>query len=309
MSGTEDMTLLDYMFHVITNALNDVYAFSQDIYHYTSPDGLMGILKPNHLTFRFTNANYLNDTSEGEDVVKQYRFVCDEMLREKRITQEFYAAIKDVRPNNKMLFPDEAATQNGKKHYSSYESDAYLCCFSLDPDSLPMWNYYVKGNVYQGYNLGISDRFIHDIRASEPFVERYKVIYDDKEKQKKIQNFLETIYAKMSEAESIHTIQDYIGIFLSKYRYVFKNCHFEHEKEVRAVIYRKKDIHQEDIKFRSANGLIIPYVELDFDRHNLHHVTIGPLMEQGTAYATLATFLYHRGYRPRIAMSGVPIRY
>ena len=271
MSGAEDMTLLDYMFHVITNALNDVYAFSQDIYHYTSPDGLMGILKPNHLTFRFTNANYLNDTSEGEDVVKQYRFVCDEMLREKRITQEFYAAIKDVRPNNKMLFPDEAATQNGKKHYSSYESDAYLCCFSLDPDSLPMWNYYVKGNVYQGYNLGISDRFIHDIRANEPFVERYKVIYDDKEKQKKIQNFLETIYAKMPEAESIHTIQD--------------------------------------IKFRSANGLIIPYVELDFDRHNLHHVTIGPLMEQGTAYATLATFLYHRGYRPRIAMSGVPIRY
>ena len=96
MSGTEDMTLLDYMFHVITNALNDVYAFSQDIYHYTSPDGLMGILKPNHLTFRFTNANYLNDTSEGEDVVKQYRFVCNEMFRKKRISEEFYEAIRDV---------------------------------------------------------------------------------------------------------------------------------------------------------------------------------------------------------------------
>lgn len=272
MNDTEDMTLLDYMRHIITNALNDVYTFSQDVYHYTSPDGLMGILKPNHLTFRFTNANYLNDASEGEDVIKQYRFVCDEMLRKKCISQEFYEAIKEVRPNNKMLFPDEAASQSGEKSYSSHESDAYLCCFSLDPDSLPMWNYYVKGNVYQGYNLGISNRFIHDIRASEPLVDRYKLIYDDKEKQQKIQNFLETIYAKMAEAESVQTIQDYIGIFLSKYRYVFKNRHFEHEKEVRAIIYRKKDISQEDIKFRTANGLIIPYIELDFDRHNLHQV-------------------------------------
>ena len=86
-----------------------------------------------------------------------------------------------------MLFPDEATSQNGERHYSSHEVDAYLCCFSLDSDSLPMWNYYVKGNVYQGYNLEISNRFIHDIRASEPLVERYKVIYDDKEKQQKIQ--------------------------------------------------------------------------------------------------------------------------
>ena len=309
MNDTEDMTLHKYMIHVITNALNDVLTLSQDIYHYTSPDGLMGILRPNHLTFRFTNANYVNDASEGEDVVKQYRFVCEEMLREKHISQEFYAAIKDVRPNNKMLFPDEAASRNGEKHYSSHEVDAYICCFSLDSDSLPMWNYYVKGNVYQGYNLEISNRFIHDIQASEPLVERYKVIYDDKEKQQKIQHFLTAIYAKRAEAERVQTIQDYIGIFLSKYRYVFKNRHFEHEKEVRAVIYRKKAMHQEDIKFRATNGLIIPYIELDFDKHNLHRVTIGPLMEQAAACATLATFLRHSGYHPRIAMSGVPIRY
>ena len=54
----------------------------------------MGILRPNHLTFRFTNANYLNDTSEGKDVIKQYKFVCEKMLREKRISQEFYEAIR-----------------------------------------------------------------------------------------------------------------------------------------------------------------------------------------------------------------------
>ncbi len=32
----------------------------------------------------------------------------------------------------------------------------FIFCASTDKDSLNMWNYYVKGENYQGYNIGLS---------------------------------------------------------------------------------------------------------------------------------------------------------
>ena len=37
-------------------------------------------------------------------------------------------------------------------------TQTFVCCFSLDEDSLPMWNYYTKEINNQGYNIEFDDR-------------------------------------------------------------------------------------------------------------------------------------------------------
>ena len=41
----------------------------------------------------------------------------------------------------------------------------FVCCFSLDNDSLPMWNYYIKEINNQGFNIEFSDKKIANTLA------------------------------------------------------------------------------------------------------------------------------------------------
>ena len=41
---------------------------------------------------------------------------------------------------------------------SDSQENVFVCCFSLDNDSLPMWNYYTKEINNQGFNIEFSDK-------------------------------------------------------------------------------------------------------------------------------------------------------
>jgi len=99
------------------------------IFHYTSIGGLKGILES--ATLRFTNINYLNDKDE-------------------------------IKAGMDSLAKTIAATDEEKeKIFSSIRNrgmQTFVCCFSLDEDSLPMWNYYTKEINNQGYNIEFNDK-------------------------------------------------------------------------------------------------------------------------------------------------------
>lgn len=99
------------------------------IFHYTSVNGLKSILEQSAL--RFTNIGYLNDMSEVK------------------------AGINSLK---KTIGLSEGDFNNLQRYIRIAEDETFVCCFSLDQDSLPMWNYYTKEAHHQGYNIEFNDR-------------------------------------------------------------------------------------------------------------------------------------------------------
>ena len=97
------------------------------IFHYTSIGGLQGIVSKGML--RFTNIKYMNDRDEVNAGLES-------------IAKAYGISKADFRPFDFM----DAESQN------------FVCCFSLEQDSLPMWNYYTKEINNQGYNIEFDDK-------------------------------------------------------------------------------------------------------------------------------------------------------
>lgn len=96
----------------------------KQIFHYTSISGLQGILE--HKKLRFTNIKYMNDKDEIFAGLES-------MLKEGNIPEEKADKLREA--------------------FRSEVLQTFVCCFSLEEDSLPMWNYYTKEINNQGYNI------------------------------------------------------------------------------------------------------------------------------------------------------------
>lgn len=105
------------------------YQRAKKIFHYTSIGGLEGILSNYKLWF--TNIKYLNDKDE---IIAGL----DSISKAFNISDNDRETIRDV--------------------YINYDRQTFVCCFSLDGDSLPLWNYYTKEVNNQGYNIEFDDK-------------------------------------------------------------------------------------------------------------------------------------------------------
>lgn len=285
------------------------------IYHYTSPEGLLGIVGDSKISLRFTRYDCMNDYSEGEEITKVYKNVCNELLAEEKIDESFYRKIIGVMPEKTAMFYYKTESGTAGR---MIESDCYICCFSKRQDALPMWNYYVKNNKYQGYNLGLKVGTLRErLRVEEDLNMAYyigPVIYDEDEKKKCIKRIIteayETVDSELDVAE--------VGIArrLRDVRMLFKNSAFAHEEEIRIIIYIPKERPDNcvgrdiEINFRNSQGLIVPYVEMDFLKEVLEEVTIAPLMEMDKAKELVEEWLIRKGYeKVDVQNSRVPIRF
>lgn len=97
---------------------------SKSIYHYTSIGGLQGILQSK--TLRFTNIKYMNDRDEIIAGLESIAYACNTSQEEREILLS---------------------------SFMNHGAQTFVCCFSLEEDSLPMWNYYTKEINNQGYNI------------------------------------------------------------------------------------------------------------------------------------------------------------
>ncbi len=99
------------------------------IYHYTSIGGLYGILSSK--TLRFTNIKYMNDKDE------------------------IVAGLDSVA---KSCNASEDERENLRNAFLNHGTQSFVCCFSTEDDSLPMWNYYTKEVNNQGCNIQFDDK-------------------------------------------------------------------------------------------------------------------------------------------------------
>ncbi len=272
------------------------------LYHYTTPEGLLGILQEDGVKLHFTKFTALNDKMEGKVLQKRFLTICERLYSEKVIEKrEVNQLLKYVNFETGKF----RCFLEGKWQELNFE-DTFVCSFSLQQDSLPMWNYYVKNGSYQGYNIGFRNPYFccdvseDDILAD--ILQVCEVLYSDKELEVLVRES-QDILKKFGEdlTNLLHDL--HYGVLQHK-----ESC-FAHEQEVR-LIYTANPKKKKQIKYKVKNGVLVPYIEVELLRETVQEITVGPLIEQDLAVKNLREFLEQRGYSDvDIKVSEIPIRY
>lgn len=299
------------------------------VYHYTSPDGLLGILQPGKsVKLWFTRYDSLNDVNERKDILEYLHGYCEYQLKNKKLSQEFYEAIMKIELSDDefLTYPDkypvtlEASGEvNSWTAIKSVPCDTYLCCFSEEADLLPMWNYYTKSQHYEGYSIGFSSDRLESDRGFEKgySLKLKRVLYTNFEKADFFNKTLlpfDDQYIKGDNVERANILTAIRGQ-LNEFQFVFKNSCFQHEKEIRAILRVPRDgalpdCTQFEIRYRNSNGYIVPYIEYEIQKEAVHEITVAPLLQADISKNNLSEMLKQRGYHDiRIKSSTVPIRF
>lgn len=302
------------------------YKGIRPVFHYTSPEGLLGILGKDGVSLWFSQYDSLNDITEGTHIVDVYRKVCDKLYRQGKIKEIFYNEIREIKPSIQEAFlysNEESNKDDGFVDRIKFDKNAqkFICCFSTNSDSLPMWNYYTKENQYEGYNIGFSFWRTQHLDIQNDYGKGYKlrlfsVIYEDKEQEKIIQSKIEKLYPFCQDYDNknanILRIKNALAYFLRDLSLKFKKSCFRHEQEVRAILTIPSDQKKFEVQYRNKSGYIIPYIKVDFPKEAISNITVGPLINNEMAVKNIKALIQARNYSPYIIdikSSQIPIRY
>ncbi len=284
------------------------------IFHYTSPDGLIGIVKNSELWF--SRYDCLNDTREGKYIKEVYDKTLDSLYD--TYDSVFLDQIRNIEPDAHKYFRLKDSpvikTETGESYYVvQVGTTPFLCCFSLNDDSLPMWNYYSKFGQYEGYNIGF---LVEKLKNELNNVDVIKCIYDETDQMEVLRNFIAGAYENYSvHKHSIENIREDLAAMLSTLGMQFKDKAFEHESEVRMVYWRPNTDKQIEsrglsLDYRPIKGIIIPFVKQKIElKETIDSIKIGPLLKTNIAEATVRDMLKEKGITPSISQSRVSIRY
>ena len=288
------------------------------VYHYTSPNGILGILQRKALWF--TDCQYLNDMGEFVYIREPFKNAYEKLNKECGKSMENLDAFIDsffISPYENLAF--NSSKKQGKFFRGFNSLRYYVLCASINPDTANMWNYYIKNGAYKGYNLGIDRSFISKWFSNNKnneigFLEG-KVIYDKQKQIDMIYNKLEELTNIFEERKkSINKDDENYDYFLDQlsddyqselYDYIhekklfFKNPAFSCEEEYRFILKVNNDFFENDklsLKFRAgASGIITPYIEwkftLDEKEQLFKQISLAPMMEATLAEESFKRFL------------------
>lgn len=272
------------------------------LYHYTSAEGLNGILQSHEL--RLTRWDSLNDVSENvyiHDVIR-------ECIHEMEADESFKS---DAGALNQTIL-------SSKHPHSSVQIDKnmYVASFSKNDDCLPLWTYYTKSAQSNGYCIGFnSDSFSFKGTSFS----MCGVIYNRCVQKQLINKFLQHFFVLYNadivnghinegiKLSLVHAFSD----FVSSVGCLFKHPSFEYEEEIRVLarINAQKAIDEKRIKIRCSNGILIPYIAMKFERSGIKCVKSSPTLDAATAYNGIRTAQTLYKYpRFEIEHSSLPLR-
>lgn len=295
--------------------------------HYTSPSGLLGIFSEQKPSLYFSQYDSLNDTKERKDIFDSLKKYCNEQLKKKRMSKELYDDILSIpqsdlfgitRKTNEELLLDDGEIIKEITSFANEECYTYICSFSKNNDSLPMWRMYSKADHYEGFCVEFSETaFAKKIYNSEGFsLELVKVIYDENKKMELIESVLSPImrlYDSATEKDK-ESLLSVIKMMIKTFQFVFKNESFSYEEETRAILHIPKSEKSfegkiSERRYRQSNGLIVPYVVFYVSKGSVYNITIAPTIKEEIAINNLKDYLCSKGLNHvRIIPSNIPIR-
>lgn len=296
-------------------------------YHYTSPEGLKGIMETR--TFFFTDSQFLNDFREKININDELGEFW--IASRKQYEKEFSDLLRKIRVEE---YEDSGFSYNFD--HSETKCRYFVFSLSTDSDSLTMWKYYAKNSNYNGYCIGLFDPALTDEwidRVSGVTVISSQVEYYSEDKQCIIRKAVDRLYAiwKSYEISDLlnEKIQKEFRAWLSVEALFFKDECFADERETRYVAIAPVDSLR-DLQysymgrtykmydFRFVNGVLTPYIKmpfLDWNRETcwaIDYIGIGPSDNAVQKEAGLRQFIRSLDYKLEksfIAKSKIPVRY
>lgn len=273
------------------------------IFHYTSADGLNGILCNSQLWF--TRWDSLNDTSEHRYIHSLIKTCLNELNLDDTFTEYLHAI-------NKMFLSFKQDNSN-----IQIDKNIYLASFTTNGDSVPLWTHYTKSAQNNGYCIGFDSDCIRESFKGMSFSIN-PVIYDENKQKEIIRGFIKILYSifKHIHNDSEHAnyaragLQDYFEFFSTKVGCFFKRPEFQHEQEIRIQmrIDAMQAIGKNEIKIRTSNGLLVPYISIPIKKESITEITSSPTLEASAAYNGIRTAATLYGYSVDIKHSKLPLR-
>jgi len=273
------------------------------LYHYTSLDGLRGIL--DNTSFWASRIEYLNDKLEmkhGATILE--RCLNEYNGRHLTVTQQkllfmIQKLIADFLNNDRHHVP------TGMVPLTPYEY--YTVSFSSGGDSLPQWRAY--GDVA----LGFEPRQLSNSATNleNQLFGVLPVVYHEPDQESICRNILSFLMNSLKDTDPrnelilIPSIQGFVTMLL-----LLKHKAFATENEWRFIAMRKHGVESVAVNFRSTSKILLPYIEVELPNGlPLIDVKVGPCDEMDYRTQSIRNFLYYKNYNPAIVtQSALPFR-
>lgn len=263
-------------------------------YQYTTPDGLLGMLRSNEVWL--SDYAYLNDSTEIFHGIEQAREIFCQVARDR---------------------PESRAMLRAQSVPDLFGHRTYVSSFSSQRDSLSQWRAY--GPIAVGFEFGMmSFGYGNAVRVAP-------VIYD-REAQLAILRLLAHLNASAWEGENKSEQRRLRSLYYDNTARLldlvafFKNPGFADEREIRMVYsdneatWKNFGLERPVDRFRSSGDAVVPYIatsdayENRPERLPLTEVVIGPIPNADTLRQGVERALKAHGYDVPVRHSGVTFR-
>jgi hypothetical protein len=271
------------------------------LYHYTSQDGLLGIVKSS--TLWATNIIHMNDATEFHRPLNMLRERVGQELERREYEAKHFSTRNAARAAGAEGLVRRLKLLRGKLNKVR---DTAICvaCFCEDGDLLSQWRGY-SGRGY-GYSLGFNSALMKETTSSAGFI-LGECIYCPKRQQNIIDESLEYLLRPSAPDDEKSVTQELLAVL--RFMGLFKHEAFRQEQEWRLISTHR--VPAEKVEFRSATSMIIPYIAVDIGSGKnscIEHVYVGPRPHMELSIASVRQLFFQQGLPNRIDKSVIPFR-
>jgi hypothetical protein len=151
--------------------------------------------------------------------------------------------------------------------------------------------------------------------SSGPMLHGY-VMYGRQEQEEVLVDLLMETFGLVEQYEMDEikkALPDHFFSLIASCAVFFKAPAFKSEEEYRIALMIRKSSEQQVVQFRAQNGVIIPYIAVDFQaKLPINHITIGPKNNVDIAKSGMEHYLKWKGYdmeQVTISKSVAALRY
>ena len=261
--------------------------YNGKLYHYTTPQGLIGIVNNNELW-----ASDIFSLNDAEELMRGVEIA-------RRIIDHLYDSADDAAKRKRIERIKKDLSYIGPSHNIT----TLVCSFTEEGDLLSQWRAYCQGG---GYAIGFPFDGLRRVIEDDFILSRCN--YDSVSQERSIQQLIDDTVIPWIEHPDSHKDKlsnpwanesDISCGISSKFVWdlyglcaVLKNGSFSEEKEWRIVSKTRSNWHTR-LVFRDKKGLVIPYVKIPLPKAdhrefwNQCEVIVGPTLypEEAKTYA------------------------
>lgn len=273
------------------------------LYHYTTPEALIGIFRNRCLWA--TNALFLNDSQEVAHGI--------ELARRK------LRSLRDCASDDAQGARIDWLVNEIRNVGTATSKFVFVCSLSADGDMLSQWRAYCRGG---GFAVGFPESELGDAIASQQFA-LDAVVYEDEKQAAQIDSVLDSIVvpwirgagAPVSDDDDRFKVSGTFVWELLRVGAKLKNSSFSEERESRIVSLPELKYDPEKLYFRARSGLVVPYIEINLPEQRVVdfwsrvEIIIGPTRYPRESHASVYDLVRRfQGHAVAIRDSRIPFR-